>query len=85
VVVCRELIPVGSVLAFLAEHRRVLFPPEAFVDMYAPVNRRPSVPPDLLATVVALQALHGAAAPTITPIRASRRSPGTMRRPRPPW
>ncbi|RBQ14490.1 IS1182 family transposase [Spongiactinospora rosea] len=58
-VVCREMIPAGSVFAFLAEHRRVLFPPEAFADMYAPVNGRPSVPPDLLATVVVLQALHG--------------------------
>ncbi|MBE1587185.1 hypothetical protein H4W80_005443 [Nonomuraea angiospora] len=45
--------------AFLAEHRRALFPPEAFADMYAPVNGRPSVPPSLLATVVVLQALHG--------------------------
>ncbi|MEQ4726295.1 IS1182 family transposase [Nonomuraea sp. B19D2] len=58
-VVCRELIPAGSVFAFLAEHRRALFPPEAFADMYAPVNGRPSVPPDLLATVVVLQVLHG--------------------------
>ncbi|WP_031170163.1 IS1182 family transposase [Streptosporangium roseum] len=45
--------------AFLAEHRRVSFPPEAFADMYAPVNGRPSMPPGLLATVVVLQALHG--------------------------
>ncbi|GAA1018679.1 hypothetical protein Aple_066000 [Acrocarpospora pleiomorpha] len=48
-VVCRELIPAGSVFAFLAEHRRALFPPESFADMYAPVNGRPSIPPDLLA------------------------------------
>lgn len=52
------MIPAGSVFAFLAEHRRALFPPETFADMYAPVNGRPSVPPGLLATVV-LQALHG--------------------------
>ncbi|WP_203880332.1 transposase, partial [Planobispora takensis] len=45
--------------AFLAEHRRALFPPQAFADMYAPVNGRPSVPPGLLAAVVVLQALHG--------------------------
>ncbi|MEW1839556.1 IS1182 family transposase [Nonomuraea angiospora] len=57
--VCRDMIPAGSVFAFLAEHRRALFPPEAFGDMYAPVNGRPSVPPSLLATVVVLQALHG--------------------------
>jgi hypothetical protein len=47
------------VFAFLAEQRWVLFAPQAFADMYAPVNGRPSVPPDLLATVVVLQALHG--------------------------
>ncbi|WP_219506021.1 transposase [Nonomuraea ceibae] len=56
---CREMIPAGSVFAFLAEHRRRLFPPETFADMYAPVNGRPSVPPELLATVVVLQTLHG--------------------------
>ena len=58
-VVCREMIPAGSVFAFLAEHRGRLFPLETFADMYAPVNGRPSVPPGLLATVVVLQALHG--------------------------
>ncbi len=56
---CRELIPAGSVFAFVAEHRRLLFASESFADMYAPVNGRPSVPPGLLATVVVLQALHG--------------------------
>ncbi|SPL87412.1 transposase, IS4 family protein [[Actinomadura] parvosata subsp. kistnae] len=56
---CREMIPAGSVFAFLAEHRRVLFPSQAFADMYAPVNGRPSVPPGLLATVVVLQSLQG--------------------------
>ncbi|GAA1773110.1 hypothetical protein GCM10009734_97620 [Nonomuraea bangladeshensis] len=56
---CREMIPAGSVFAFLAEHRGRLFPPETFADMYAPVNGRPSVPPGLLATVVVLQALYG--------------------------
>ncbi|GAA4958668.1 hypothetical protein GCM10023334_076430 [Nonomuraea thailandensis] len=58
-VVCREMIPAGSVFAFLAGRRRVLFPPQMFADMYAPVKGCPSVPPGLLATVVVLQALHG--------------------------
>jgi hypothetical protein len=40
------MIPAGSVFAFLAEHRRVLFPSQAFVDMYAPANGRPSAPVD---------------------------------------
>jgi hypothetical protein len=30
---CRELIPAGSVFAFLAEHREALFPAGMFADM----------------------------------------------------
>lgn len=56
---CRELIPVGSVFAFLAEHREVLFPPGMFVDMYPSSNGRPSLPPQVLAATVVLQSLHG--------------------------
>lgn len=56
---CRELIPAGSVFAFLAEHREVLFPAGMFADMYPSANGRPSMPPQVLAAVVVLQALHG--------------------------
>jgi transposase len=56
---CRELIPAGSVFAFLAEHRGALFPAEMFADMYPSVNGRPSMPPQILATAITLQALHG--------------------------
>ncbi|MET8160590.1 IS1182 family transposase [Sphaerisporangium sp. NPDC005289] len=56
---CRELIPAGSVFAFLAEHRQVLFPPEMFADMYPSRNGRPSMPPQILAAAVVLQTLHG--------------------------
>jgi IS5 family transposase len=56
---CRELIPAGSVFAFLAEHRDGLFPAGMFADMYPSPNGRPSMPPQVLATVVVLQALHG--------------------------
>ncbi|HEX5568955.1 MAG TPA: IS1182 family transposase [Streptomyces sp.] len=56
---CRELIPAGSVFAFLAEHRGALFPAEMFADMYPSANGRPSMPPQILATAIALQALHG--------------------------
>ena len=55
---CRELIPPGSVFAFLAEHREVLFPPEMFADMYPSANGRPSMPPQVLAAAVALQSLY---------------------------
>ena len=56
---CRELIPAGSVFAFLAEHREALFPAGMFADMYPSPNGRPSLPPQVLAVAVVLQALHG--------------------------
>jgi hypothetical protein len=56
---CRELIPAGSVFAFLAEHREALFPGGLFADMYPSPNGRPSLPPQVLAATVVLQALHG--------------------------
>jgi hypothetical protein len=56
---CRELIPAGSVFAFLAGHRGALFPAGMFADMYPSLNGRPSMPPQVLAVVVVLQALHG--------------------------
>ncbi|MFD7170134.1 IS1182 family transposase [Streptomyces violascens] len=56
---CRELIPPGSVFAFLAQHREVLFPPGMFADMYPSSNGRPSMPPQVLAAAVVLQSLHG--------------------------
>ncbi|WP_170321944.1 transposase, partial [Acrocarpospora pleiomorpha] len=56
---CRELIPAGSVFAFLAEHRQALFPVEMFADMYPSRNGRPSMPPQVLAAAVVLQTLHG--------------------------
>jgi hypothetical protein len=56
---CRELIPAGSVFAFLAEYRDGLFPAVMFADMYPSGNGRPSMPPQVLAVTVVLQALHG--------------------------
>jgi Transposase DDE domain/Transposase domain (DUF772) len=56
---CRELIPAGSVFAFLAGHREGLFPAGMFADMYPSPNGRPSMAPQVLAVVVVLQALHG--------------------------
>jgi IS5 family transposase len=56
---CRELIPAGSVFAFLAEHREALFPAGMFAGMYPSPNGRPSLPPQVLAATVVLQALHG--------------------------
>ncbi len=56
---CRELIPAESEFAFLAEHRGQLFPAEMFADMYPSANGRPSMPPQILAAAITLQALHG--------------------------
>lgn len=56
---CRDLIPAGSVFAFLAEHREALFPAGVFTDMYPSPNGRPSLAPQVLAATVVLQALYG--------------------------
>jgi IS5 family transposase len=47
------------VFAFLAVHRRELFPDGMFTDLFPTRNGRPSVPADVMATVITLQALHG--------------------------
>lgn len=54
-----HLVPEGSVYAFLAEHRRRLFPDEMFADLFPTGRGRPSVPADVVATVMLLQSLEG--------------------------
>src|SRR2546425_12852192 len=56
---CRQLVPKGSVEAFLADHRRALFPDEFFADLFPSGRGRPSIPADVVATVMVLQALEG--------------------------
>jgi Transposase DDE domain/Transposase domain (DUF772) len=56
---CRHLIPQGSVHAFLADHRQRLFPPELFADVARQGGGHPSVPAEVVATVMVLQALEG--------------------------
>jgi IS5 family transposase len=56
---CRHLIPDGSVYAFLADHRQQLFPPELFADVARQGGGHPSVPAEVVATVMVLQALEG--------------------------
>jgi len=53
------LLPSGSVYAFLAEHRRDLFPDAMFADLFPSQLGRPSVPADVVAAVLVLQALEG--------------------------
>src|SRR3954453_3925319 len=54
-----HLLPPGSVFAFLAAHRRELFPDAMFADLFPSPLGRPSVPADVVATVLVLQALEG--------------------------
>jgi IS5 family transposase len=56
---CRHLVADGSVHAFLADHRKELFPDELFADLFPSGRGRPSVPADVVATVMVLQALEG--------------------------
>ena len=49
----------ASVYAFLAEHRHRLFPDELFADLFPSGRGRPSVPADVIATVMVLQSLEG--------------------------
>lgn len=54
-----HLVPAGTVYAFLAEHRRRLFGDELFADLFASGRGRPSVPAEVIATVMVLQSLEG--------------------------
>src|ERR1019366_3318874 len=56
---CRQLVPEGSVEAFLADHRGELFPADMFEDLFSSSRGRPSVPADVVASVMVLQALEG--------------------------
>lgn len=57
--VAGHLLEPGSVFAFLAEHRRRLFPAGMFEDLFPSGRGRPSLPPDVVAAVIVLQTLHG--------------------------
>ena len=56
---CGHLVAADSVHAFLAAHRRELFPDELFGDLFPSGRGRPSIPADVIATVMVLQALEG--------------------------
>ena len=59
VALCGHLIAANSVAGFLASHRQELFPDELFADLFPSATGRPSVPADVVATVMVLQALEG--------------------------
>ncbi len=56
---CGHLIAANSVAGFLASHRSELFPDELFADLFPSATGRPSVPADVVAAVMVLQALEG--------------------------
>ena len=56
--VCGDLVPVGSVYRFLAEHRLELFPDGLFAGLFSGRGRR-SQPASVIATVLVLVALEG--------------------------
>jgi hypothetical protein len=56
---CGHLVPAGSVSAFLADHRQQLFPAELFADVTRHGGGHLSVPAEVIATVMVLQALEG--------------------------
>ena len=56
--VAGHLLQPGSVYAFLAEHRLRLFPAEMFTDLFPSGRGRPSIPPEVIASVIVLQTLH---------------------------
>ncbi len=56
---CRQLVPDGSVYAFLADHRMELFPDDAFADLFPSGTGRPSVPAEVMASAMVLKELEG--------------------------
>jgi len=57
--VAGHLLEPGSVYAFLAQHRHRLFPAEMFADLFPSGRGRPSLPPEVVASVIVLQTLAG--------------------------
>ncbi len=57
--VAGHLVEAGSVFALLAAHRRVLFPEVMFADLFPTGRGRPSIPVDIAASILVLQALFG--------------------------
>jgi hypothetical protein len=67
--VAGHLLPAGGVFACLAAHRRELFPDELFCDLFSSGRGRPSIPANVVASVIVLQTCTGSRTP-----RRSRRS-----------
>ena len=53
-----ELVPPDSVFAFLAEHRHALFPDSFIADLFSSSTGRPSLPADLVGSVLVFKELY---------------------------
>jgi hypothetical protein len=53
-----DLVPAGSVFGFLARHRQELFPDSFTADLFGSGTGRPSLPADLVGSVLVLKELH---------------------------
>jgi transposase len=56
---CRQLVDEGSVYAFLADHRTVVFPDGMFADLFPSSRGRPSIPASVMASAMILKELEG--------------------------
>ena len=56
--VAGHLLKAGSVFAFLSGHRAQLFPDEMFADLFPSGRGRPSVPADVMASVITLRSAY---------------------------
>ena len=56
---CRQLVPEGSVYAFLADHRTDVFPDGMFEDLFPSLRGRPSIPAEVIASAMILKELEG--------------------------
>lgn len=56
---CRQLVDAGSVYAFLADHRTVVFPDYMFEDLFPSSRGRPSIPASVMASAMILKELEG--------------------------
>ena len=61
--VAGELVPPGSVFAFLAEHRRELFDDSFTADLFDSGTGRPSLPADLVGAVLVLKEMYALSDP----------------------
>src|SRR3989442_3095888 len=58
-----DLVPAGSLFAFLAEHRGELFDDGFIADLFPSKTGRPSLPADLVGSVLVLKELYGLSDP----------------------